>query len=57
VVGSVSVSTAPSDGSRDAGGSVVIPSGFVITSGISMCYVGAGSFREVFVHGYFAKDK
>jgi hypothetical protein len=57
LLGSFSRSTAAADGSGIGGGSVVIPSGFVVKSGITMCYAGGGASASVIVHGFFAKDR
>lgn len=56
-LGSFSQATASSDSSGNGGGTVDIPSGFVVKSGISMCYAGGGASASVIVHGFFAKDK
>jgi hypothetical protein len=56
LLGTFSQSSASSDSSGLAGGTVVVPSGFVIKSGVSMCYAGGGT-RSVVVHGFFTKDK
>jgi len=57
LLGTFSLSTAASDSAGQAGGTVVIPSGFVVRPGISMCFAGGGSSRRVVVHGFFTKDR
>jgi hypothetical protein len=56
-LGTFSKGSAASDSAGFGGGTVVIPSGFVVNSGISMCYAGGGASASVIVHGFFAKDR
>lgn len=50
-------SSAVADGAGAAAAQVTIPNGVAVKSGTSVCVAASGTFVEMDVHGYFAKDK